>query len=229
VGRLPSLSPYCWKVQMALALKGIAFEVRDTLNAKKSNPSGKLPYLEIDGVGYEDSTHIVRVLDAMTDSGPRLIPTDPGEAADANILDDWADESLYWHGVRAKFIDDDGWRHVEPELARHLPAKMLRVAMPLVRRDLRKKLESQGLARRADELVDEEFDRHLDSLEGRLEGRDYLVGPSITIADLAVTSMVGQLTVGLTPPFAVRIASRPSLSRYLERVIEQTGSPTGDG
>ena len=221
-----SLSPYCWKVQMALIAKGIEYDVHDTLNPKRANPFAKLPYLEIDGRGYEDSTHIVRAIDEISEHGPRLIPNDPVLAAEANILDDWADEALYWHGFRAKFVDEEGWRHVSAEMVKLLPAKVVGVvARPFIRRDLLGKIDAQGLTRRSSERVDEEFDRHLDSLETRLSDRNYLVGDALTIADLSVTAMVGQLTVGLTPPFARRIAERKQLNAYLGRVFEETAGP----
>lgn len=221
-----SLSPYCWKVQMALVAKGIEYDVHDTLNPKRANPLGKLPYLELDGRGYEDSTHIVRTLDEISEGGPRLIPKDPVLAAEADVLDDWADEALYWHGFRAKFVDEEGWRHLSAEMVKLLPAKVLGVvAKPLIRRDLQRKIDAQGLTRRSPELVDEELDRHLDSLETRLSGRSYLVGDGLTIADLSVTAMIGQLTVGLTPTFAKRIAERERLNAYLGRVFEQTAGP----
>ena len=221
-----SLSPYCWKVQMALVAKGIEYDVLDTLNPKKANPLGKLPYLELEGRGYEDSTHIVRTLDQISHSGPRLIPNDPVLAAEADVLEDWADEALYWHGFRAKFVDEDGWRHMSAEMVKLLPAQALGViAKPMIRRDLLRKIAAQGLTRRSPERVDEELDRHLDSLETRLSGRDYLVGNTLTIADLSVTAMLGQLTVGLTPPFGERIAERERLDAYLGRVFEETAGP----
>jgi glutathione S-transferase len=223
-----SLSPYCWKVEMALAVKGIDYELRNTLNPKSANRRGKLPYLEVDGRGYEDSTHIIRTIDEITEHGPRLIPRDPTLAAEADILDDWADESLYWHGFRAKFADEEGWRKMSAEMVKLLPARALGiVAKPMIRRDLLRKIAAQGLTRRSPELVDEELDRHLDALETRLFGRDYLVGDSLTLADLSVTAHLGQLTVGLTPSFGKRIAERPKLSAFLARVFEQTAPPLG--
>jgi len=224
VGGMRSLSPYCWKVQLALDAKGIDYELKNTLNPKQANPRGKLPLLELNGQRYEDSTSIVRTVDGFSDEGPRLIPKDPVQAADADILDDWADESLYWHAFRAKFVDDDGWRRMSAEMVKLLPAAFLGAfAKPFIRRDLEKKIHAQGLTRRSDDRVDEEFDRHLDSLETRLSDRDYLVGEGLTIADLAVGAMLGQLTVGLTPLFGGRIAERPRLSAYIARILG-TGS-----
>lgn len=226
VGAMRSLSPYCWKVEMALVAKGIEYELLNTLNPKSANPHGKLPYLELDGRGYEDSTHIVRTIDAVSEHGPCLIPKDPMLASEANVWEDWADESLYWHGVRAKFVDDEGWSRISAEMVKLLPAEVLGVvAKPFIRRDLRKKIDQQGLTRRSPERADEELDRHLDSLEMRLSDRDYLVGGELSIADLSVTAMIGQLTVGLTPPFADRIAKRSRLSAFLRRVFEQTAPP----
>jgi glutathione S-transferase len=228
VGRMRSLSPYCWKVEMALAAKGIDYELLNTLNPKSANPRGKLPYLELDGQGYEDSTHIIRTVDTVSEHGPSLVPKDPKLAAEVDVFEDWADESLYWHGFRAKFVDDEGWSRLGAAMAELLPAKFLGVVvLPMIRRDLGKKIGAQGLTRRSPERMDEELDRHLDSLETRLSDRDYLVGDSLTIADLSVTAMVGQLTVGLTPPFARRIAERRRLSAFLARVFAQTAPPLG--
>jgi glutathione S-transferase len=222
-GELPSISPYCWKVQMALNLAGISFRIENTLMAKRANPAGKLPYLEWDGDGVEDSTQILRVIDQRSDA-VALWPTDPGPAALVDILEDWADESLYWHGVYAKFEDDDGWSYVKPALGASVSnAAMRAAATTLARRDTRSKLKSQGLSTRDRALVLGELERHLDSLETRITGRPYLVGDAITAADLAVTAMLAQLTMGLTPDWGRLIAQREQLSDYLRRVRRDTG------
>ena len=172
--------------------------------------------------------YIIRTVDTVSEHGPSLVPKDPKLAAEVDVFEDWADESLYWHGFRAKFVDDEGWSRLGAAMAELLPAKFLGVVvLPMIRRDLWKKIGAQGLTRRSPERMDEELDRHLDSLETRLSDRDYLVGDSLTIADLSVTAMVGQLTVGLTPPFARRIAERRRLSAFLARVFAQTAPPLG--
>ncbi len=221
-GAMPSLSPYCWKVQMALALKGVAYEINNTLFPKKHNRNGKLPYLVWDGIGIEDSTAIVRAIDARAGEGPRLVPEDPAHAGEAHLLEDWADESLYWHAVYAKFEDDDGWSHISAALGVRFPAAARAAALMIARRDARKKLRAQGLSKRSNALVLEEFDRHLDALDRRLASARYLVGGAPTIADLAVGAMLGQLTVGMTPGYGERIAKRERLSEYLKRVLEKT-------
>lgn len=70
-------SPNSWRVRMALAHKGLAFDVRDVLfgTIKDINPEQKLtiPTLEHDGRFVTDSWAIVEHLDAAFPDTPRLI------------------------------------------------------------------------------------------------------------------------------------------------------------
>src|SRR5687768_13379899 len=99
-----TMSPPCGKVHMALALKGLAYEVRNVENpwqAKRYNPRGRVPALTCEGETVVDSSDIVAWLDRRFPE-PRLFPVAPGERAMAKIWEDWADEVLYFYllGVR---------------------------------------------------------------------------------------------------------------------------------
>lgn len=72
---------------MALVAKSIEYDVHDPLNPKRSNPPGKLPYLEPGGRGYEDSTHIVRTLDEISEADPCPSQHGPDHAGDARPVD----------------------------------------------------------------------------------------------------------------------------------------------
>ena len=78
-------SPNSWRVRMALAHKGIAFEVRDVLfgTIKDIHPEQKLtiPTIEHDGRFVTDSWHIVKHLDEAFPDTPRLI----GPGADGHV------------------------------------------------------------------------------------------------------------------------------------------------
>ncbi|MBS1150434.1 MAG: Glutathione S-transferase domain protein [Myxococcaceae bacterium] len=212
-----SLSPFCAKVQLGLRLKQIPYEVKNTLFADKVNPRGKLPYLVWGDRKLEDSTAILEAIDAEG-SGPKLIPSDPKLAAEADLLEDWADESLYWQGVYAKFAEEAQWKKLLPEFRAQFPA-MLRPVGPLVaRRQTLAKLAAQGLTRRAPALVRREFSRHLDSLEVRLDGRQWLVGDAISIADVAVTAMLWQLLPQYAPWHAAEVAARRRLTALIASV-----------
>lgn len=187
------ISPFCDKVRRAMRLKGLDWDVVEipVIGAAKFrhiSPTGKFPAVDFGGTIVVDSTDIIRHLDTII-AAPLLIPADPRDRADALILEDWADESLYffdltmrnWPQNRQWFLDD--LLHLETGVKR-------RLLDALVPGALRKVAVTQGTGRKSQAQVTAELARHYDSLAARLEGRDWLAGDSISIADLAVRSMV---------------------------------------
>jgi glutathione S-transferase len=215
---LLSFSPYCVKVQLALRLKGIAFTTVDTL-FPSVNPHNKVPFLVWGERKLEDSTAIIAALDESA-GGPKLIPEDPKLRAEAHILEDWADESLYWQGVRVKFVLDDVWARIEPDFKKGFPMWLRLVGPAIARRQTLGKLSQQGLSRRSPELAEQELEGHLDALQTKLDGRSWLVGDAISIADVAVAAMLGQFTKRLSPKHAEAIAKRPALATMMAKVRE---------
>jgi glutathione S-transferase len=222
---LLSISPFCCKVHMGLRLKGIAYETRIELMAGRVARNGQLPVLAWDGEKLAESSAILRELDRRVPEKP-LVPSDPKLAAEADVLEDWSDESLYWFGGMAKFWDDEGWRRVREDLAKTVPLPLRAIGPGSVRRKYRAALRTQGLARRMDR-IDAEFERHLDSLETKLDGKRYLVGDAISIADVSVVCMLGQLTTGYTPRFGAAIAKRTRLAEYLGRLRRESNTDAG--
>jgi glutathione S-transferase len=219
---LPSMSPFCVKVQMAFKRKGVDFEVVNTLFAKRHNPRGKLPFVVWEGETLEDSTAIIQAID-QRGTGPSLVPEDPRLAADAHILEDWADESLFWYAVYARYADPEGWSQYRPQVAAVMPAAMRPLAPGVIRRSLVKKLQAHGLLTRSPELVRAEFEHHMGALSARLESGPYLLGDALCMADVAVAAMLLPHTVGIRSRFQPAIEAHPALAGYVARVCAETG------
>ena len=187
------ISPYCDKVRRAMTLKGIAWDIVEIPvlppgKFKHISPTGKFPAVDFGGTIIVDSTDIIRHLDKMVPE-PRLIPADPRDRADALILEDWADESLYffdltmrsWPQNAASFVDD--LLHMETGLKKSIMGRFIPGALAKV-------AKTQGLGRKSETQVTAELARHYDGLDAKLTGRNWLVGDSISIADIAVRTMV---------------------------------------
>ncbi len=82
-------SSACYRVRIALNLKGLAYEAIDTSlldgaqltpEYKAMNPQGFVPMLEVDGLRITQSLAIIEWLDSYTPE-PRFVPTDPNARA----------------------------------------------------------------------------------------------------------------------------------------------------
>jgi glutathione S-transferase len=213
------ISPFCDKVRRAMRLKGLTWDSVEVPivppgKYKHISPTGKFPAVDFGGTIIVDSTDIIVHLDAMI-AEPRLIPTNPRDRADALILEDWADESLYffdltmrnWPANRQLFVDD--LLHAESGLKRRIIGKLIPGA-------LKKVAISQGLGRKTQQQVTAELARHYDNLDARLDDREWLVGNSISIADLAVRSMV--FVLDRTIEGKALSTARPALASWSLRV-----------
>ncbi len=96
------ISPFCDKIRRVLRFKKVPFTVREvTLSsgvgrAQARNGTGKLPMIEDDGRVVTDSSDIARYLESRFPTPP-LVPSHPRLAAQSHVLEDRADESLYFH------------------------------------------------------------------------------------------------------------------------------------
>lgn len=223
---IPSMSPFCIKVQMAFKRKNVDFKVENIMFAKRHNPRGKLPFVVWGGETIEDSSAIIQVLEERG-SGPALMPEDPRLAAEVRLLEDWADESLYWYGVFAKCADPEAWRLYKPQLVAVMPAIMRPLGPRVVLRNMLTKLRYQGLLTRSPELVQSEYERLLDALSVILHDRPYLVGDTLSIADVAVVAQWLPLLNGATPKVKALIEARPALVDHTIRVCADTGIDLG--
>ena len=119
-----SASPFCVKLHYALRYKRLQFEtvnLASPTQAKKYNPRGKLPVLDYDGTLIRDSTDAVRYLEQHNPE-PRLYPENERERAHALLLEDWADESLYWHIVYENWLIGDQFEKFAAEILASMPA-----------------------------------------------------------------------------------------------------------
>jgi len=219
------ISPYADKVRRILKLKSLTYDVIEIPITKPGkfkaiSPTGKFPVLVDEGSGASakttiDSTDILRYLD-LAYPAVRVAPDDPRDAGLATILEDWADESLYfydltmraWSQNRAWFLRD--LLNQEPRsigrtlLERLIPGALLKVT------------RAQGLGRKPQATVMSDLAGLYDALEAMLAGCDWLAGPRLSTADVSVRVMVNVLD--RTVEGAALLAARPRLTAWAARV-----------
>ena len=184
------LSPFVRKVMFTLNYKELNFEHEHTFPGDSSpgfraiSPLGKIPVLEHDGFTIPDSSVICRYLDRISPE-KSIYPTDPQLEARACWIEEYADTRLV-ENCGALFRE----RLVNPKL--------------------RDQPTDDEVVRN---ILDDGLPGCLAYLETLVPESGYLVGGSLSIADIAVTTCFIQARYG---DFDVDGAVAPKLRRYLD-------------
>lgn len=223
-----SASPFCVKIHRALAFKGLEYTIENVGSPglmKRLNPGVlKVPVLDYDGEMVRDSSVILECLDERHPEPP-LWPADPAERARARLLEDWADEALYWFAVYMRWAVDANFTPFAQRAFGKMPIPLRWFVPSLIRKTVRKQLHGQGLGRLPEARVLEIFEGHVAMLEGLLGGRSFLVGDALTVADLSAFAPLRGVAVESMPATrAIVLASEP-VKAWLERVDGATSGP----
>ena len=213
------ISPFCGKVRKMLKRKGVRYETVEynglgALRAAKLSGVGTLPVLDCDGSRIQDSSDIADFLETRYPE-PALYPSDPVQRAQALLLEDWADESLFWYAVYLRIMYPQVLRGAVALLCKGRPRWERIVFKFLYRRMYRVKLREQGLGRQDQAVVESRLMSLLSSLDKILGEQDWLIGSTISIADIAVSAQIDEMV--RTSALAPSIREHAALIAWLTR------------
>ena len=186
-----SLSPFVRKAMFALEYYGLEYESIPTFPGDSApafraiSPLGKIPVLEHDGFTIPDTSVICRYLDRLVE-GKSLYPADPQEEARACWLEEYADSRLI-EKCAGVFQE----RMLKPKFLNE-PTDEARLAT----------------------ILNDELPECLNYLEPLIPESGYLVGDSLSIADLSVVTCFIQAQYG---GFEVDGEQYPRLRSYIDR------------
>ena len=220
------LSPFNEKIQRMLNHKGIPFEERYwTLGERKKvralNPTGKLPALQNGERLVCDSTDVAHYIEQHFPQKP-LIPSDPRLCAQVHVLEDWADESLYFYEMHLRFTTPGNRERNIPRMVEHEGAFLRWLLAKVVPGGIVRITGSQGIGRKSIEQLLVDVERHITAVDGLLDGADWLVGNQLSLADLAVYAMFQALRDA--DMVADMLARYPAVTAWMMRVEEHTGT-----
>ncbi len=223
------ISPFCAKVKRVMNLKKVSYEIVEVPmlsflggKAKAVSPTNKLPAIEDGDVRLSDSTDIVEYLEDKYPE-PHVYPIVPEETAMCHVLEDWADESLYFYEFHLRFGVAANARQWVPQLLKYDPAWFRAIGARMIPRAAVKATRAQGTGRKSLAQIERDLARHVDAIDGLLGDRRWLVGKSLTIADIAVFVMLE--CIGGTPEGEAALAKRKDVRRWMQRVDEATMAP----
>lgn len=210
-------SPFCLKVRAILDYKRLEYERvnalgRPMLELYRRGKIGKVPALYVGGELVCDSTEIAYALERIAPE-PSIFPAAPRERALCHVIEDWADESIYWIGLYCQWRDPEGAESVPLAFGRSVVG---RAAHLFYRERIFAQLDKQGTGRKPRAMVARDLERTLDAAEDLFSDRAFALGGGPYLCDFA---LLGQLRyLARTPAGGRAIERRANVRAFLERM-----------
>jgi glutathione S-transferase len=214
---LRNVSPFCFKVEMAMAYLKLDFEIALESDPRKG-PKDKLPFIIIDGVTIDDSELILKYLDEITDGG-LYGQLSASEVAVGTAFTRLADDHLYWIMVASRWLDDDWFDNVRKGFFSNLPPIIGPLIATMARRQVTKTYHLQGLGRHNKEQQMWFARRDLQAIDAVVSTQQYIVGKRLTVYDFSVASLIAGLLDNKPATWISKLGSEyPALAEYAQRV-----------
>ncbi|MGF1468869.1 MAG: glutathione S-transferase family protein [Sandaracinaceae bacterium] len=221
---LETFSPFCLKVRRALRFAGLPFTSRRRATPgghRDVNPLGQVPVLLVGDEAVVDSTAILARITAWRAS--RLRPSGRVARAESLLFEELADSSLHGFVVAARWADERNWPGVQRAFFGEAPPPVRWWVIPRARDEVLRSLVQRDVWRAGPDACWSRFQALLDQLEDRAPSGDgFWVGEGPSGADFAMFGQLHSLRHDLTPWQRARLAERPALSAYLDRIQELT-------
>jgi glutathione S-transferase len=215
----PNMSPFCAKLETYLRMADVPYSTVP-VDFRKT-PKGKIPFVVLDGDRVMGDSQLIieelerRLGDRALDAG--LAPRDRaiGRAVRRTL-----EEAFYFIGMYFRWKTDEGYAILAPEFKKILPAAF-RIALPMIRRSVKKQLHKQGTGRHTVEEVAAMGAADLEAVAELLGDRPFLFGDLPRTPDATVFAFL-EGVLGFPLESALQVAAaHPNLVAYRARVRER--------
>jgi glutathione S-transferase len=214
---LPSISPFCLKLQTWLRIAGIPYSsVVDATPFKA--PKGKLPFIEHHGRRIVDSGFAIEYLSQHLGRDPdaSLHAVSRGLAV---ALRRMVEENLYWTLVYDRWMVEENWRSFRDVVLGGVPAAVRPLVAPIARRGVRKQLVGHGIGIHSAEEIHAIGRRDVGALADVLGDQPFFFGDAPTGFDaVAYGFLANILEVPIASPVKDEGLRRANLPAYLARM-----------
>jgi glutathione S-transferase len=217
---LPSVSPFCLKLDAFLKMTGIEHE-SVTIGTPFGGPKGKAPWIVHDGVKIGDSTLIILYLKEKfgVDPDAKLTTAQRGQAV---AIERMVEQNLYWAMVNDRWNTPANWALLKSTVLGAIPAPLRMILAPIARRGVRSQLKGHGIGGHTREEIADIGKRDIDALAGILGNQSWYFGDEPTETDVVVFSVLANIyDVDFISPLKPVIARHANLLAFIGRFRER--------
>lgn len=176
---LPSLSPFCIKVEMYLRKQNIPYQTVVEKNPARG-PKGKMPFIRDGELAIPDSSFILQHLHAKQ---MRQEQRDPQLEAKSLAFQRMIEEHLYFVLLYSRWIDPVGWEVLKRDFVSLFPPFIGLPFLHFLRSRLEKQAYQQGLGRHSQSEVYELGKQEIQALAVFLGEKKYFLGDEFSALD----------------------------------------------
>lgn len=212
---LPSLSPFCIKVEFFLKVAKLPYQVKVERNPARG-PKGKMPFIVKDSMTLADSSFIIDHLIKTHSLDHLEVKIERSQMIAFKAL---IEESLYFILLYSRWVDEKGFNKVLEEFIPLFPPFIGKPFLSYIKRNLTAQSIAQGLGRHSLEEVYEIGRRQIEALAEFLGDKEYFFENKITSFD--ATSYAFLSTIIKQPinsPLKFAVLERTNLCAYVTRL-----------
>lgn len=213
---LPTVSPFCLKLDAFLRMTGIEHE-SITAATPFAGPKKKAPWITYKGRTIGDSTFIIDFLkeEFSVDPDAHLSARQRGVALAVQRM---IEENLYWAMVYDRWVREENWPILKGTVLGSIPAPVRAMLAPYARRSVKKQLEGHGLGLHSPGEIEAVAQKDIGALAAILGEGPWFAGERISMLDATVYSLLANIAfVGFHSPMKAMIESHPNLDAWLAR------------
>ena len=215
---LPTAGPFGLKLEACLRMLGVSYE-RAFENDTRKGPKRKSPWIEEGDLRLGDTemilAHLRRTRGLELDR-----ELSSSERAQSHVLRRMLEEHYHQIFEYELCVLDDGFAELRKMFVGTIPAPVLPIVLPLMRRGFKKHLFERGIARHTPDEVAAMGRADLDALSTCLGDREWFITDRPTKAD---ASALGLLAVSIRSPLPTPVCayarSRPNLVAFVDRAL----------
>ncbi len=217
IWELPSLSPFCVKLETYLKMTKVPYEVKD--GDPRVAPKGRIPYVKIDGKKMGDSSMIIAELKKRYGDSldARLTPQ---QRAQALAIQSLFEDRLYFASAWLRWSDEASWARVRDDyFAPLMPPVIGSFILKKIRQSFLKELSQQGVGDHTQDEIIAIGKETLTAVSNLLGDHEYFLGSEPSSVDAtAYGFIVQQLYVPWESPLKTHARSLPNLAAFCDRM-----------
>lgn len=216
---LPSISPFCVKLETYLRMTKLEYKVAPA-NFMKA-PNGRVPYVNLDGQILGDSTIIIEKLkERFGDSLDKTLSAE--QSAQALLLQRLMENHLYFAGAWLRWSDAESWKYVHDYFKALLPPLFGELILKMIRKDMVKISKAQGIGEHSRKEIIGFAKADLTAISNSLGQKLFFLGEEPAGIDATMYGfLIQQLWIPWNNPVREHALSLKNLEAYCQRMKQR--------